>query len=63
MVVAGQRSGRSSHSASSSKGRKFRFRPSITDRNVILVKGQVVFEGSSAELHAKPELLAQYLGV
>jgi branched-chain amino acid transport system ATP-binding protein len=35
----------------------------ITDRNVILVKGQVVFEGSSPELHAKPELLAQYLGV
>ena len=35
----------------------------ITDRNVILVKGQVVFKGSSAELHAKPELLAQYLGV
>jgi branched-chain amino acid transport system ATP-binding protein len=35
----------------------------ITDRNVILVKGQVVFEGSSAELHAKPELLTQYLGV
>jgi branched-chain amino acid transport system ATP-binding protein len=35
----------------------------ITDRNVILVKGQVVFEGSSAELHARPELLAQYLGV
>jgi branched-chain amino acid transport system ATP-binding protein len=35
----------------------------ITDRNVILVKGLVVFEGSSAELHAKPELLAQYLGV
>ncbi|CAM3628296.1 ABC transporter ATP-binding protein [Polaromonas hydrogenivorans] len=35
----------------------------ITDRNVILVKGEVVFEGSSAELHARPELLAQYLGV
>jgi branched-chain amino acid transport system ATP-binding protein len=35
----------------------------ITDRNVILVKGQVVFEGSSAELHARPELLTQYLGV
>ena len=35
----------------------------ITDRNVILVKGEVVFEGSSAELHAKPELLQQYLGV
>jgi branched-chain amino acid transport system ATP-binding protein len=35
----------------------------ITDRNVILVKGEVVFEGSSAELHEKPELLQQYLGV
>ena len=35
----------------------------ITDRNVILVKGQVVFAGSSAELLAKPQLLEQYLGV
>lgn len=35
----------------------------ITDRNVILVKGEVAFEGSSAELLAKPELLEQYLGV
>jgi branched-chain amino acid transport system ATP-binding protein len=35
----------------------------ITDRNVILVKGEVVFEGSSSQLHAQPELLAQYLGV
>ena len=35
----------------------------VTDRNVILLKGEVVFEGSSAELHAKPELLTQYLGV
>jgi branched-chain amino acid transport system ATP-binding protein len=35
----------------------------ITDRNVILVKGEVVFEGSSAELHARPQLLEQYLGV
>lgn len=35
----------------------------ITDRNIILVKGEVVFEGSSAELHARPELLTQYLGV
>ncbi|MCV0440676.1 MAG: ABC transporter ATP-binding protein [Hydrogenophaga sp.] len=35
----------------------------ITDRNVILVKGEVVFEGSSAQLHAQPELLEQYLGV
>ena len=35
----------------------------ITDRNVILVKGEVVFEGSSTELHAQPTLLQQYLGV
>ena len=35
----------------------------ITDRNVILVKGQVVFAGPSAELHARPELLEQYLGI
>jgi branched-chain amino acid transport system ATP-binding protein len=35
----------------------------ITDRNVILVKGQVVFEGSSAHLAAQPQLLDQYLGV
>jgi branched-chain amino acid transport system ATP-binding protein len=35
----------------------------ITDRNVILLKGKVVFEGSSDELRASPELLQQYLGV
>lgn len=35
----------------------------ITDRNVILVKGEVVFAGSSAELNAQPQLLDQYLGV
>jgi branched-chain amino acid transport system ATP-binding protein len=35
----------------------------VTDRNVILVKGEVVFEGSSAELQSRPELLDQYLGV
>ncbi len=35
----------------------------ITDRNFILVKGQVVFEGSSDELRAKPELLEQHLSV
>ncbi|MBA3593111.1 MAG: ABC transporter ATP-binding protein [Pseudomonadota bacterium] len=35
----------------------------ITDRNIILVKGEVVFQGSSAELHSRPELLTQYLGV
>jgi branched-chain amino acid transport system ATP-binding protein len=35
----------------------------VTDRNVILVKGEVVFEGSSAELRSRPHLLEQYLGV
>ncbi|HAJ11827.1 MAG: ABC transporter ATP-binding protein [Hydrogenophaga sp.] len=35
----------------------------ITDRNVILVKGEVVFEGSSEELLSRPHLLEQYLGV
>lgn len=35
----------------------------VTDRNVILVKGQVVFAGSSTELKARPELLHQHLGI
>ncbi len=35
----------------------------ITGRNVILVKGQVVFAGTSDELRAQPALLEQYLGV
>ena len=35
----------------------------VSTRNVILVKGEVVFDGSSAELIAQPELLEQYLGV
>lgn len=35
----------------------------ITDRNVILVKGRVVFEGSSGELRSQPELLQQHLGI
>lgn len=35
----------------------------ITDRNVILVKGEVVFKGSSEELLSRPHLLEQYLGV
>jgi branched-chain amino acid transport system ATP-binding protein len=35
----------------------------ISTRNVILVKGQVVFDGSSDELIAKPQVLAQHLGV
>ena len=35
----------------------------ITDRNIILVKGQVVFEGSSQALHDDPSVLEQHLGV
>jgi len=35
----------------------------ITDRNVILVKGEVAFRGSSDELRSQPQLLDQYLGV
>lgn len=35
----------------------------ITDRNVILVKGHIVFEGSSQALMNQPELLEQHLGV
>ena len=35
----------------------------VTDRNVILVKGRVVFEGSGSELRQKPELMHQHLGV
>jgi len=34
-----------------------------TDRNVILVKGRVVFEGTGDELKAQPELLRQHLGI
>lgn len=35
----------------------------ITDRNVILVKGKIAFEGTSEALRAQPELLQQWLGV
>ena len=35
----------------------------VTDRNVILVKGEVAYQGSSAQLQARPQLLEQYLGV
>jgi branched-chain amino acid transport system ATP-binding protein len=35
----------------------------VSDRNVILVKGEVAYQGSSTELRAQPQLLDQYLGV
>jgi branched-chain amino acid transport system ATP-binding protein len=35
----------------------------LTDRNVILVKGRVVFEGTGSVLRNRPELLHQHLGI
>ncbi|MEO8506032.1 MAG: ABC transporter ATP-binding protein [Betaproteobacteria bacterium] len=35
----------------------------ITDRNIILVKGRVVFEGDSYTLRAQPDALHRHLGV
>ncbi|NML45631.1 ABC transporter ATP-binding protein [Ramlibacter sp. G-1-2-2] len=35
----------------------------VSDRNVILVKGEVVYEGSSGDLRSQPQLLGHYLGV
>ncbi|UCD70252.1 MAG: ABC transporter ATP-binding protein [Betaproteobacteria bacterium] len=35
----------------------------IADRNVILVKGQIVFQGGSEALRARPQLLQAWLGV
>ena len=35
----------------------------LTDRNVMLVKGRVVFEGTGNELRAKPEMLHRNLGI
>ena len=35
----------------------------LTNRNLILVKGEVVFSGTSEELRSRPEVLAQHLGV
>jgi branched-chain amino acid transport system ATP-binding protein len=35
----------------------------VSDRNVILVKGEIAYAGTSAELRAQPELLDRHLGV
>ena len=35
----------------------------LTDRSVILVKGQVIFEGTSGELLRNPDLRHQHLGI
>ena len=36
---------------------------SICDRAMILVKGQVVFDGSSEEIRSNPALIQTHLGV
>ena len=43
--------------------KNFRAVNAITDRNVILVKGRVVYDGSAAELLAQPQVRAAHLGV
>ena len=35
----------------------------LTDKNVILVKGRIVFEGTGSDLIAQPDLMRQYLGI
>jgi branched-chain amino acid transport system ATP-binding protein len=35
----------------------------IADRNVILVKGRIVFAGTGSELRAQPEIMQQHLGI
>ena len=43
--------------------KNFRAVNAITDRNVILVKGEVVYSGAADELRARPEVHLRYLGV
>ena len=43
--------------------KNFRAVNAITDRNVILVKGEVVYSGPASELRARPEVHLRYLGV
>jgi branched-chain amino acid transport system ATP-binding protein len=35
----------------------------LADRNIILVKGRVIFEGTAAELRSRPEVMQQNLGI
>jgi branched-chain amino acid transport system ATP-binding protein len=43
--------------------KNYRAVTAIADRNVILVKGRVVFEGDSKALLAQPDVLQRHLGV
>lgn len=35
----------------------------IADRNVVMVKGQVVFDGTSEQVRSNPELVSRHLGI
>ena len=35
----------------------------VTDRNIVLVKGRIVLEGTASELRETPQLLRQHLGI
>lgn len=35
----------------------------IADRNLILVKGEIVYSGASSDLRARPEVHQNHLGV
>lgn len=43
--------------------KNYRAVTALTDNNVILVKGEIAFSGSSAELRSRPDLLHKHLGV
>ncbi|MEO6165320.1 MAG: ABC transporter ATP-binding protein [Candidatus Binatia bacterium] len=43
--------------------RNFAAVSAIADRNVILVKGRIVFAGTGSELRSQPEIMQQYLGI
>ena len=43
--------------------KNFRAVNAITDRNVILVKGRVVYDGTAADLLAQPQIHRAHLGV
>jgi branched-chain amino acid transport system ATP-binding protein len=43
--------------------KNFRAVNAVTDRNVVVVKGQVVYNGPAADLRVKSDIRLQYLGV
>jgi branched-chain amino acid transport system ATP-binding protein len=55
------RAGRSTGIAAIIVDKNYASGSAVTDRTVILVKGRVVFQGTTGDLNGKPELLRQYL--